>query len=169
MPDNDKKIPFSGDNDAPSEQSKKIGLNKVSSQKSIFDNAPKRPPQEDFRKQVQKKEEHISANKSRMHELAINFNKAMEDKTLPQNKNIFQRDMEIELLRNMSNLAQEINSDPNELDGVGSLSWVVLLLKNCFAQRNRANNLEYELSLANDRLDAVEKRLKELDKPANNE
>jgi hypothetical protein len=62
----------------------------------------------------------------------------------------------------MSKLAQEINSDPGELDGVGSLVWVVLLLKSCFAQRDKINNLEYKLSL-------IEKRLDKLDKPAKSE
>lgn len=148
------------DDDKPSEQSKKIGIRKVSSQKSIFDDAPKKPSQEDLQKNAKKAEENFSENKTRAYQLANDFLRAMEDKTLPENKNVFQKDMEKELLRNMSNLAQEINSDPLELDGVGSLSWIVLLLKTCLTQRDKINTLEYNVR---DKLSKIEKKLQGLD------
>jgi hypothetical protein len=134
------------DNDQPSVQSQKVGLKNVSSQKSIFDNMPKKPTQEDLDRKVKKVEERASGYKAKAAELVVQFNKSMADKTLPQNKNMFQKEVEMELLREMIKLAQEINSSVHEREGEGSLSWITILLKNSFVQRDRINVLEYQLS-----------------------
>lgn len=150
-------MPFDEDEVKPSAQSQKIGIKKVSPQKSIFESMPKKPGPEDLEQKVQQVQERASGYKAKLYDLAIQFNNAMIDKTLQQNKNMFQREIESELLRDMSNLAQEINSDPMEKDGVGSLNWIVLLLKTCLNQRDRINRLEYALS-------QIEKKFEQLDK-----
>lgn len=134
------------DNDQPSIQSQKLGLKNVSSQKSIFESMPKKPTQKEFDQTVRKVQERASGYKSKTADLAVQFNKAMLDKTLPQNKNMFQQELEMELLRNMIRLAQEVNADPMEREGEGSLSWITLLLRTCFSQRDKINRLEYTLS-----------------------
>jgi hypothetical protein len=149
-------MPFDEDETQPSAQSQKIGLRKVSSQKSIFDSQPKKPTQAEFQQQVQQVQERASSYKTRASDLAIQFNKAMADKTLPQNRNLFQQDLELDLLRNMVRLAQEVNNDPNEKEGEGSLSWITVLLKTCFHQRDKLNKLEYALL-------QIEKKLQDLD------
>jgi hypothetical protein len=131
------------DNDQPSAQSQKVGLKQVSSQKSIFDSIPKKPDQSDLNNQVKRVQEKTSAYKSKMADLAIQFSKTMADKTLSVNKNMFQKELEMELLKEMVKLAQSINDDIKESEGEGSLSLIVLLLKTCFQQRNRINALEY--------------------------
>jgi hypothetical protein len=129
----------------PTIQSQKVGLKKVSSQKSIFDKMPKKPSTEEFEKQVKKAVENNSTYKSKASELAFAFNKAMNDKTLRQNKNIFSNDMEKELLTKMVQLAIDINNDEVEGMDMGSMSWITLLLKTCFSQRDRINTLEYSI------------------------
>jgi hypothetical protein len=138
--------PFDEEESKASAQSQKIGIKKASSQKSIFESMPKKPTQEEFDQKVQQVQKKASSYKIRASELAIQFNRAMADKTLPQNKNVFQQEIELDLLRNMVKLAQEVNSDPNETEGEGSLSWITVLLKTSFNQRDRINNLEYALS-----------------------
>ena len=138
-------MPFE-EEDKPSVQSQKIGIKKASSQKSIFEAMPKKPSPEEFEKKVQQIQEKSTGYQGKAQELAIQFNKAMIDKTLPQNKNMFQQEIELDLLRNMVKLAQEVNSDPNEKEGEGSLSWIIVLLKTCFNQRDRINLLEYTLT-----------------------
>jgi hypothetical protein len=150
------KVPFGGDEDQPSEQSKKIGLNKVSTQKSIFESMPKKQTQEEFQQQVEQVQERASSFKVQVAKYAGDFNRAMADKTLPQNKNQFEREIELELLRNMIRIAQEVNAHPLEREGEGSLGWITVLLKTCFNQRDRANFLEYKLA-------TFEKKLAELD------
>jgi hypothetical protein len=149
-------MPFDEDEVKPSAQSQKIGIKKVP-QKSIFESMPKNQTPEEFEQKVQQVQERASTYKVRASELASQFNKAMADKTLQQNKNGFQRDIEIELLKNMIKLAQEVNNDVIENEGEGSLSWIAVLLKTCFNQRDRINRLEYALS-------QFEKKLEQLDK-----
>ncbi len=134
------------DTDQQLTQSKK-GLKNVSSQKSIFDSMPKKPNQEDLEAGVKQAQKKASQHKAKAADLAVQFNKAMADKTLVQNKNLFQQEVEKELLQQMIQLAIEINGDPNEqYDGMGSLSWITLLLKTCYAQRDKINLLEYKVT-----------------------
>jgi hypothetical protein len=163
------------DNDQPSNQSQKIGLKKVSSQKSIFESMPKKPTPEEFEGQVKKVQEKASHYKAQAADLAISFNKAMLDKTLQPNKNVFQQELEKELLGKMIQLAIDINNDRNEQEGMGSLTWITLLLRTCFSQRDKINRLEYALSQFEKKFepmisDIVKKEIsKALDGPKKNE
>lgn len=133
-------MPFEDDE---KEENKKIGLNKVSSKKSIFDSKPKKPTREDFEKEVKIVHERKLTNKDKVTELAIKFLTMIKDKTLPQNKNPLQLDIEKEVLSEMIRLGEEINSDPNESESAGSLSWITILFKIILMQRDRLNLLEY--------------------------
>jgi hypothetical protein len=145
------------DNDQPSVQSQKLGLKKVSTQKSIFDSVPKKPTQGDLDVTVKKIQERASTYKAKAAELALQFNKAMADKTLSQNRNMFQQEIEKELLKQMVELAVDINNDPNEKEGMGSLSWITLLLRTAFSQRDKINGLEYRLSQLEKKFDLLDK------------
>jgi hypothetical protein len=134
------------DDDLPPAQSQKVGLKKVSSQKSIFDSMPKKPSPEDFERKVNKIQEHSSSYKVRAAKLSSQFSQIMSDKTLKSNKNIFSVELEKEVLTEMIQLAMDINNDTHEQEGMGSLSWITLLIKTCFSQRDRMNQLEYQLS-----------------------
>lgn len=166
-------MPFDEEDEV--QASKKIGLKKVSSQKSIFDNIPKKPTQEDFDKQVTVSQEKMMGHKQKAAELALQFKKLVEDKTLPQNKNVFAQEIEREILTKMVQLAIDINNDPNEQEGMGSLSWITLLLKTILSQRDRINKLEYTLSLLEKKMEPsalsaqILKELSALDKDKKNE
>jgi hypothetical protein len=123
---------------------------------------PKKQTPAEFEQKVQQVQERLSSYKVRAAELALQFNKAMVDKTLPGNRNQFQQEVELDLLRSMIRLAQEINIDPVEKEGEGSLGWITVLLKTCFTQRDRINNLEYGLF-------QLQNKLKELDTPKKSE
>jgi len=137
----------------PSSKSQKTGLKQVSSQKSIFDSMPKKPTAEKLEKQVKQIQDRDSDYQIRAADLVLKFKKAMEDKTLQSNKNIFARELEKDLLSDMIKLAVEINNDPNEPEGMGSMSWIVLLFKTCFSQRDKMNKLEYTISLLDKKTD----------------
>lgn len=134
------------DNDQPSIQSQKVGLKKVSTQQSIFESMPKKPTQEDLDDRVKRAQQRASQYKAKAADLATQFNKSMADKTLAANKNLFQKELERDLLGQMVQLAIDINNDPNEKEGMGSLSWITLLLRTCFAQRDKINLLEYAVT-----------------------
>lgn len=148
-------MPFDEEDDVPSTQSKKIGLKNVSTQKSIFDSIPKKPTQEELDRKVNTIQERASGHKVKAAELALQFNKSMMDKTLKTNKTIFSSELEKELLTRMIQLAIEINDDPAEQNDMGSLSWITLLLRTCFYQRDRINDLEYTLSQIDKKMDTL--------------
>ena len=157
------------------ENKKNIGLKAVSSQKSIFDKIPKKPTPEDFQKKVSSDQERSLSYKQRASELALQFKKIIEDKTLSQNKSVFSLEIEKETLTKMVELAIEINNDANEQEGMGSLSWITFLMKTALSQRDRINYLEYNLSLIEKKLDPsnlsaqILKELRNLDKEKKNE
>lgn len=153
-------MPFDEDEVLPSKQSGKIGLkSQVSGTKSVFDNLPKKPTQAELDDRVKESSQRENSYKQRAAELTIQFNRAMADKTLTQNRNVFANDAEQELLLNMVRLAQEVNSDGDEREGEGSLSWIIILLKTCFSQRDRINHLEFSLLQIDRKLEALKKEL----------
>jgi len=107
---------------------------------------PKRPSSQEFEKKVKEVQDQKSEYKQRASDLTVQFKKIIEDKTLVQNKNIFSLELEKDVLSKMIQLAIEINNDPNEEEGMGSLSWIALLFKTIISQRDKINNLEYSIS-----------------------
>lgn len=160
-------MPFDED-DSELENKPKIGLKFKNPEKQ--NPVAKKISQEDFDKKVQDIQEKSHSYKRRASELAIQFKKIIEDKTLPQNKNIFANEVEKELLANMIDLAIEINNDPNEQDGMGSLSWITLLFKTALSQRDKLNKLEYSIYNLEKKLEPnniaslIQKELKDIDK-----
>jgi len=124
----------------------KVGLKQQAGQASMFDNKPKQPTQQEFEQQVQVSQERLSGYKKRAAELFLAYDKALNDKTLPQNRNTFIIESEREIMTNMIQLAIEVNGDPTEEEGMGSLTWIACLLKTCLSQRDRINELEYSVS-----------------------
>ncbi len=165
-------MPFDEEDDDLEVVSNK-GLKKVSSQKSIFEAIPKKQTQQDFEHKVKVVQNRSTGYKKQAAEFSAQFKKAMLDKTLHQNKNVFAQEMESELLANMIKLAVEVNTDPNEQEGMGSLMWVILLLKTCLMQREKINSLEYQLEKKTDPIvlqEIVKKEIAQaLDKPKNSE
>jgi len=154
-------MPFDEEDIDLSKDTKRGGLKKVSSQKSIFDKMPKKPTINinDAAKDIEKRKltyKEIAA------ELSLQFKKAMADKTLPENKNVFQIEAEQEMLSEMVKLAVDVNNDEYEDEGMGSLMWVILLLKTNLNLRNQINLLEYELIQQKKSVNKLEKMSEEI-------
>jgi hypothetical protein len=139
-------MPFDDDDKLP--QTPKIGIKYQG--KSIFDDLPKKPSLDEFTKEAQEVNKKLEGYGKRASELVAQFKKLMDDKTLPQNKNQFASEIEKEVISNMINLAIEINSDENEIEGMGSVGWIALILKYLLVQKDKINQLEYSnLTLEN--------------------
>jgi uncharacterized protein YaaR (DUF327 family) len=132
----------------------KVGLKKVNGPKSMFEGKPRPPTQQEFQEKVQEVQEKQSGYKKRAAELFTQFNKAISGKELARNRNLFAIEMEKEMLQNMIQLAIEINNDPNEKEGMGSLTWITCLFKTCLAQRDKINDLEYEVAELKKKMDS---------------
>jgi hypothetical protein len=124
---------------------KNVGLKKVSSQKSMFDLLPKKTSPEEFERRVSETQEKASGYKREAALLTKKFIDLINSKTLKQNKNALEIDFEREVIADMVKLASTIDNDVNEQEGMGSLSWITLLLKVVLSQRNKINQLEYSV------------------------
>lgn len=138
----------------PDEYTPKGAVKQQPGQKSMFDGKPRRPTQQEFQQKVQQTQEKLVGYNKRAAELYIQFQRAMSDKTLPQNRNVFSIDTEREMLQNLLQLAAEINEDPNEQESGGSLTLVILLLKTALLQRDRINELEYAVVSLQKKIDS---------------
>lgn len=143
--------PFDEEPKEPREN--RVKLKNVSSQKSMFDGAPKKPTPQEAQQQAQTNQEKSSAYKRRASDLSVQFARMMSDKTLPENKNIFANEAKRELMQNMVQLAKDINNDDFEAEGDGSLIWIIVLFNTCFDQRDRINKLEYTLAQMSKKVD----------------
>ena len=56
----------------------------------------------------------------------------------------------------MVQLGIDINNDPNEQEGMGSMTWITLLLKICLSQKDRINQLEYSVSQMEKKISALD-------------
>jgi hypothetical protein len=150
------KKPFGEDDDNEQILEPKVTVKNVGSQKSMFSKPlPSRQAQEQFEEDVKHAVDRSMDYKGRAAELASQFKKMMQDKTLPQNKNVFIQDSEREVLTKMVQLAVDINNDPNEQEGMGSLTWITLLFTTCLSQRDRVNKLEYAMTLLDKKIDSL--------------
>ncbi len=145
---------FDADPKDPKDLNNRLGVKPINGQKSMFDGKPRPPTQQDHQQKVQQAYDKMSGYKKRAADLFVQFNNATADKTLPQHRNMFAIDAEREMLQNMVQLAIEINNDPNEQEGMGSLTWITCLFKTCLAQRDRINELEYTLDFMKKKLDS---------------
>lgn len=139
----------------PDEYTPKGGVKQQPGQKSMFDGKPKRQTPQEFQQKVQQTQDKLVGYNRRAAELYAQFQRAMADKTLSQNRNVFAADTEREMLQNLLQLAAEINEDPNEQNSGGSLTLDILLLKTVMFQRDRINELEYGLVTMQKKFDSA--------------
>jgi hypothetical protein len=167
-------MPFDEEDEIEVLPPKNSGLKKVSTQKSIFEELPKKPTQKDLDKKVKDNQERLTGYRAAASDLSKKYISLLKDKTLKQNKNSFVKELEKEIIADMVQLAIDINNDPAEQEGMGSLSWITLLLQVNLAQNNRINELEYKVSLLENKLTpnslkTIIKEFETLDKPKLNE
>lgn len=148
MPNDPKKIPLQ----SPDEYTPKTTMK--SQGKSMFDNQNKKPQtQQEFQQKVQASQEQMAGYKKRAAELFMLFQRSMADKTLAQNRNILNSETEKEMLQHILQLAIDIDNDPQEQEGMGTMTAITLLLKTCLSQRDRINELEYALAVLQKKVD----------------
>lgn len=152
-------MPFDDDND--DEPTKpKTGLK--SQGKSIFDKMPKKPSVQEFEREASESNKRLDSYQEQAKELTIQFKKLMDDKTLQQNKNVFAADIENDIISKMIGLAVQINQDKDEMEGMGSVGWIALLLKHTFLLKDRINYLEYTVSVQDNKLKSHDETIKEI-------
>jgi len=131
------KIPFGQEYDIESAKSGK-GV-KLKNKRTVTSN-------EEF----EKKANEFIADKTERNQSVIAASKKVVDlskeKTLVQNKTVMARDIEQQIITEFVQSGLAINQDPSEPEGYGSAAMIHILCKIIMTQRDRINNMEFELS-----------------------
>jgi len=140
---------------------KMVGKN----ERSMFKQEPSSTSLEEKVKEIEKNKQKY---RQEIAKLSLQLKKVLDDKTLQENKNVLSKSIESDTVKEIIDLAQKINSDQNEQEGMGSLLLCTILLKALLSSRDRQNKIEYDLSVLKDEFkkfpDMIEKRLERLTK-----
>jgi hypothetical protein len=118
---------------------------KLDSGKSRFQPRGPKPSTADFEKEVGKAIEDSDELKKQARELSDRFMAMMKDKTLPDNKGLIGRDLEIETILNISKFALALNSDEMQPEGIGAIGVCQILMNAVLNLRDQVNELSYEI------------------------
>lgn len=90
----------------------------------------------------------IEADQSRKQQAVVLINKfwqIIQSTKLVENKGPTEKSVEAQLIRDLVEFANEMNNDPNEIEGSGSVAIITLLLKTVLGMRDQQNNLAYKI------------------------
>lgn len=148
----------------------KAGL-KINNSKSIMNNIPKKPNPVEIEAKAREAIDRSEGYNSEVANLVSMFKKTLEDKTLADNKSSLSLDAEKELIGKMIDLAININNDPNQREGMGSVGLIIVLLKSILDHRDKVNKLSYDMLQSDRKINSLQEKIKLLsvDKDAKNE
>lgn len=132
---------------------------KISNKNSIFNALPKKPNPAEFQRQVQESQEVTMGYELEAAQLAAMFQKLLEDKTLPENKNQLALESERELIGKIVEIAVKLNNDENEKEGMGSVGASILLFRAVLFQKDKINTLEYNLAQAEKKIKSLTEKI----------
>lgn len=118
---------------------------KLSREKSIFANIPKKPTQKEFKEEIKEYQKQDVGIKERIAELTVKYNSAINDSTLEENKSELHKDAEKALVKEIVNLGLQLDNDDSQPEGIGSIGLCNLLMRINFTLRDKINELAYEL------------------------
>lgn len=146
----------SDEEDAKLQQNRRGGL-KINSSKSQF--IKETVKREVFEQQADEVFDQIQERRERAVKLVQDFWSFIKDKTLVEEKGPIKKNLEKETVNKLLNFASEMNNDPNEPEGAGSVAVITLLLKAVLYLRDSNNESRY-------RLEQLEQRLNQLSSPS---
>lgn len=149
-------MPFDDEDQKPSPSKPRVGL-KLNNANSMFAKDEKKPSKVESEKSAREAVNRSQQYKERAAELVNQFVKILNDKTLENNKNIFSKDLEGEVINKFIQLAIDINLDEDEDDGMGSVGLINLLLKCLLMQRDKINNLDFVINQLKNKVDILQK------------
>lgn len=115
--------------------------NSQSSIKTTLENDPK-----SFDQKATEVYNKIQAYKERVWDLSGKFKAIIEDQTLSINKTSITKDLEKEIIDKLVALASEMEADETQPIGLGPIALSVLIMKMLIIQRDKINDLSFQLS-----------------------
>lgn len=150
----DPKVPrISFDSSKDSEQKPHKSAIKLDSSKSQF--AQENSKKEDFEQRADQAMEISNDRKQRAVDLVKQFWNSAKDTTLESEKGPIQKSMEREIVGKLLSFASEMNNDPNESEGSGSVAVITLLLKIVLHLRDKNNDLMFTVHQLDKKVDKL--------------
>lgn len=141
-------MPFGQDYEAkPAKKGLKISNKEQSTQ----------PKPVDFEEKVEQFMSDKQARNKAMIDLAQQFVGLVKDRTLSNNKGLVAKDVEQQVVSELTSAALVINQDDSEAEGYGSIALINLLFKTALLQRDKLNSLEFELQNLKKKLSSLER------------
>lgn len=100
---------------------------------------------EAFKQAANEAAKRLEGFKNRSFELGLKFKNLLESNVLPENKTTILKDLEGEVLSQLSQLANEINNDEAQPEGTGSVALCQLMMKMMLIQRDNINSLKFQV------------------------
>jgi hypothetical protein len=94
-------------------------------------------------------------------ELSIRYKEYLVDKTLGSNKSPSLKDSEKETIKKLCEIGLKLNSDENQPEGIGSIGLNSLLLNSVLIQRDKINEMSYEIHTLKNLINTLIKSLEE--------
>lgn len=132
--------PFESDDAPVARPAKTVKISNSNS--SVPENIPK---PDDFRKNIDKILAQEEEQKRLALQLATIFISVIKDKKLDSAKDPVTRDKEKQSVIDLIDFARLINSDEHQEDNIGTMSLLSTMMRLMIYQRDRLNELEYEL------------------------
>ena len=120
---------------------------KISGNKSRYAKDPdeKNPTTEDFENAVVGMKNTELDVKNRIADASTKYRSLIKDRTVSENKSPLKQSLEQEVVKELSDLGLHLNNDQSRPEGIGSIGLCNLLMQINFQQRDRMNNLAYEI------------------------
>ena len=148
------------EDDEPGPVKPKTGV-KLSNKNSMFAKTVKKPSAEDFQNLSRDSNARTLAYAERAKDLSTKFVKMMNDKTLSKNKEIT-ASLDKEVITALLQLANEINNDDAQEEGVGSIGVISILFKTVVDHRDKINNLEFSIEKLKEEINKLKEEINKL-------
>ena len=132
--------------DINNKSNRNLKLDNRNSRFSKLEDGAKVPTKQEFEhKAIQVKQKHLDIN-ARVAELSGQYRGLFQSKTLPENKTPHQKQLEKEIIFNLSQLCLDLDNDETQKEGIGSIGLCKILLSLLLEQKDNINILAYEVS-----------------------
>jgi uncharacterized protein (UPF0147 family) len=135
---------FSGNREVTA--AKGVKLKNKNAEKAEQERVDRQNYKQQFELNADKTVEYQNEKTRKSVEVISKFLNLSQDKTLPRNKGAIAKDVEKEIRQELLNFTIELNNDENEDNmAYGSVIAINVLLKIILLQRDRLNEIEYEI------------------------
>lgn len=112
-----------------------------------------------FQQAASEAADRLTEYKKRSWDLGIKFKGLMESSVLPENKTTLLKDLEVETLGQLSQLANDINNDDTQPEGTGSVALSQLIMKMLLLQKDICSKQRFQIEKLEKTVSGLDKKI----------